>query len=90
MERLGAESARERVRWVSTIWFVSLMSAILLAHDLFREVLNRSVTAPDRPETQLPMRVRAPTPVLLSLVRVLPRSFHRWTPCPIYPISSLF
>jgi hypothetical protein len=87
---VDAESVRERVRWVSAIWYVSLMSAILLAHDMFREVLNCSVTAPDRPETQPPMRVQAPTPVPLSLVCVLPRSFHRWTPCPIYPISSLF
>ncbi|KAH9993287.1 hypothetical protein BJV74DRAFT_884401 [Russula compacta] len=38
VERLGAESARERVRWVSAIW----------------EVLDRSVTVPDRSETQSP------------------------------------
>ena len=77
VEQLGAESARECVCWVSAIWYVSLMSAILLAHDMFRKVLNRSVAAPDRPETQLPMRVQAPNPVLLSSVCVLPRSFHR-------------
>ncbi|KAA1474371.1 hypothetical protein DENSPDRAFT_882747 [Dentipellis sp. KUC8613] len=38
VERLGAESARERVRWVSAIW----------------EALDRSVTIPDRSETQSP------------------------------------
>ncbi|KAI9513417.1 hypothetical protein F5148DRAFT_4214 [Russula earlei] len=38
VERLGAESARERVRWVSAIW----------------GVLDRSVTVPDRSETQSP------------------------------------
>ena len=54
VERLGAESARERVRWVSAIWCVSFMSAILLAHDVFREVLDRSVTVSDRSETQSP------------------------------------
>ena len=54
VERLGAESARERVRWVSAIWYVLLISVILLAHDVFREVLDRSVTVPDRSETQSP------------------------------------
>ncbi|KAH9972889.1 hypothetical protein BGW80DRAFT_1560888 [Lactifluus volemus] len=38
VERLGGESGRERVRWVSAIW----------------EVLDRSVTVPDRSETQSP------------------------------------
>ncbi|KAH9968144.1 hypothetical protein BC827DRAFT_474712 [Russula dissimulans] len=38
VERLGAESARERVRWVSAIW----------------GVLDRSVTVPDRSDTQSP------------------------------------
>ncbi|THH16604.1 hypothetical protein EW146_g4054 [Bondarzewia mesenterica] len=38
VERLGAESARERVRWVSAIW----------------EALDRSVTIPDRSETHSP------------------------------------
>ncbi|KAI0275578.1 hypothetical protein BGY98DRAFT_1098756 [Russula aff. rugulosa BPL654] len=37
-ERLGAESARGSVRWVSAIW----------------EVLDRPVTVPDRSETQSP------------------------------------
>ncbi|TCD63586.1 hypothetical protein EIP91_005194 [Steccherinum ochraceum] len=38
VERLGAESPRERVRWVNAIW----------------ETLNRSVTAPDRSNTGSP------------------------------------
>ncbi|EPQ51904.1 hypothetical protein GLOTRDRAFT_140838 [Gloeophyllum trabeum ATCC 11539] len=38
IERLGAESARERVRWVSAIW----------------EALDRSVTIPDRSATGSP------------------------------------
>ncbi|CDO77431.1 hypothetical protein BN946_scf184857.g38 [Trametes cinnabarina] len=38
IERLGAESARERVRWVSAIW----------------EVLDRAVTIPDRSSTRSP------------------------------------
>ena len=44
----------ERVRRVGAIWYVSLVSAILQAHDVFREVPNRSVTVPDRSETQSP------------------------------------
>ena len=35
VERLGAESAREHVRWVSASWYVSLVSVISLAHDGF-------------------------------------------------------
>jgi hypothetical protein len=31
MERLGAESARERVHWVSAIWYVLFMSAIFFS-----------------------------------------------------------
>ncbi|KAI9060094.1 hypothetical protein FKP32DRAFT_1595832 [Trametes sanguinea] len=38
IERLGAESARERVRWVSAIW----------------EVLDRAVSIPDRSSTRSP------------------------------------
>ncbi|EMD36982.1 hypothetical protein CERSUDRAFT_95250 [Gelatoporia subvermispora B] len=38
VERLGAESARERVRWVSAIW----------------EVLDRAVSIPDRSSTRSP------------------------------------
>ncbi|OBZ76666.1 hypothetical protein A0H81_03305 [Grifola frondosa] len=38
IERLGAESARERVRWVSAIW----------------EVLDRAVSIPDRSVTRSP------------------------------------
>ncbi|KAI0752741.1 hypothetical protein C8Q80DRAFT_472567 [Daedaleopsis nitida] len=38
IERLGAESARERVRWVSAIW----------------EVLDRAITIPDRSSTRSP------------------------------------
>lgn len=33
VERLGAESARERVRWVSAIWYVAFKSVISI-HDL--------------------------------------------------------
>jgi hypothetical protein len=47
VERLGAESARERVRWVSAIWYVSLVTIFLLAHDVFTgRLLDRSVTVP--------------------------------------------
>lgn len=36
VEQLGAELAsRERVHWVIAIWYVSLVSIILLAHDVF-------------------------------------------------------
>ena len=50
----GAELARERVRWVSTIWYVLLVPIILLAHNVHIEVLDRSVTVPNRSETQSP------------------------------------
>ena len=37
VEQLGAESAssRERVYWDIAIWYFSLVSIILLAHDVF-------------------------------------------------------
>jgi hypothetical protein len=55
VERLGAESARERVRWVSAIWYVPrCFYHYCQAHRAFREVLDRSVTVPDRSETQSP------------------------------------
>ena len=43
------------MRWVSAIWYVLLVPIILLTHDVHREVLNRSVTVPDRSETQSSM-----------------------------------
>ena len=54
VERLGAELARERVRRASAIWYVSLASAILPTHDVFREGFDRSVTVPNQSEAQSP------------------------------------
>ena len=61
MERLGAESAREHVRWVIAFWYVSSVLAILLAYDVFTEILDCSVTLCDRSETGR-WRAQAPTP----------------------------
>ena len=70
---------------------------------MFRDVLGRTVTVlidprlkRGHPKPKAPCvqssrwRVQVPTPVPLSLVRILPRSFLRWPSSPTYPISSLF
>ena len=56
VERLAAESARERVRWVGAIWYVVflfLRSLVLLMISR-REALDRSVTLPSRSEPGSP------------------------------------
>ena len=97
VERLDAESARERVLWVSAIWYVPLVSAILQAHGVLkgdsRSFCHGALISLKRSHLWAPCvrsgrwRVRVPTPIW---VRVLPRSFHRWTPFRIYPISVSF
>lgn len=99
VERLGAESARERVRWVSAIWYV-------LWCQLFLQLmicLGRSLIAPSQCPIGLKhshppalcvrygrWRARVHTPVLPCLARVLPHSSHPWRAFLICLISSLF
>ena len=56
VERLGAESARERVRWVSAIWLVRVSKAAsFILMRVYREALDHSVTIPDRSVNSSPV-----------------------------------
>ena len=76
-----------------------MVSVVPLAHDMFRGVLDRSVTVPNRSETHPPalgtirsLREQVHTPVLVlpCLARVLPHSSHPWRAFLICLISGLF
>jgi hypothetical protein len=52
VERLGAESVRERVRWVRAIWWVQMLYFVLMT---CRETINHDVTSvPNCSQTCLP------------------------------------
>lgn len=101
VERLGAESARERVRWVSAIWYVLWCRLFLWLMLMIR--LGRSLIAPSQCPIGLKhshppalcvrygqWRAQVHTPVLPCLARVLPHSSHPWRAFLICLISSLF
>ena len=57
VERLGTESAAERVRWVGAIWYLSPLSDVyysLFILIYFREAIDSSSTIPDRSLTGSP------------------------------------
>jgi hypothetical protein len=87
-EWLVAESARASFA-LGQHHLVCLMELVVpLAHYMFREVLDRSVTVPDRSETQSPtspmctirsMARTSHTSALPRLARILPHSSHPWS-----------
>ena len=94
VERLGAESARECVHWVGAIWYDSLMSAILLAHDVFREVLDRSeMQSPTGSMHTIRLMASASTNSSSAISGSHPTTFlppMDTIPYTVYPISSPF
>ena len=54
VERLAAESARERVRWVGAIWYVMFYFHKASVDISLREALDRTVTLPSRSEPGSP------------------------------------
>ena len=54
VERLAAESARERVRWVTVIWYVIILPLQTRFDGLSRQALDRTVTLPSRSEPGSP------------------------------------
>jgi hypothetical protein len=100
MERLGAESARERIRWVSVIWYVPWMSVFLLILTAFsgRSSIAQSQYPIGRKHSHLQAlcvqsaqwRARALTWDPGYLAHVLRHSYRPWTPFLIFLTFSLF